>query len=150
MGSDQCALRVRPLEADDAPAVARLLQELGYPADEPSVRKRIQAWSREARGAAFAAIVGERVVGCVAVFVSPFFERPGERARLVALVTDSAYRHRGVGRALLQRAGQFARRSGAVEIEVTSRRSRTEADGFYTALGFTEVSERSRRYIAEI
>jgi ribosomal protein S18 acetylase RimI-like enzyme len=68
----------------------------------------------------------------------------------VALVVDGDFRQRGIGRLLVEHAREFARERGAVEIEVTSRRTRTDADSFYTEIGFTDVSDRSRRYIAEV
>jgi GNAT superfamily N-acetyltransferase len=143
-------VQVRRLAPDDAGSVARLLDQLGYPAEEAEVRKRIQAWGRDDRGAAFGAGVDEHLAGCAAIHVIPFFERPGARARLVALVVDGGYRQRGVGRALIEHCRDFAARQGATEIEVTSRRTRRDADRFYTSLGFCDVSDRSRRYIAEL
>lgn len=141
---------MRRLHPEDAPSVTRLLDQLGYPADEADVRRRIEAWLGDERGAAFGAILADRLVGCAAIHVVPFFERPGSRARLVALVVDVEFRRHGIGRMLVKRACEFARQRGAVEIEVTSRRTRADADRFYTDLGFADVSGRSRRYIAEV
>jgi GNAT superfamily N-acetyltransferase len=143
-------LRVRKLRPDDAASVVRLLHQLGYATDEVEVRHRIKSWARDERATALGASVDGRVVACAAVYVVPFFERPGSRARLVALVVDAGYRQRGIGRMLVDRAREFASRRGAVEIEVTSRRTRADAHRFYTDLGFADVSGRSRRYIAEL
>jgi GNAT superfamily N-acetyltransferase len=148
VSGDTNAVRVRPVNPDDASAVAGLLEQLGYPADESGVRDRIAAWADDDRGGAFAATIGDRLVGCAAIYVVPFFERPGSRARLVALVVDGEHRKRGIGRLLVGQAHEFARRRGAVEIEVTSRRERADADRFYTGLGFSDVTGRSRRYVA--
>lgn len=143
-------VQIRRLAPEDAGSVTRLLAQLGYPTKEAEVRKRIDAWARDNRGAAFGAGVDDHLAGCAAIHVIPFFERPGARARLVALVVDGEHRQRGVGRALVEHCRHFARRQGATEIEVTSRRTRTDADRFYTSLGFCDVSGRSRRYIAEL
>jgi GNAT superfamily N-acetyltransferase len=143
-------VRVRRLRPDDASSVARLLEQLGYPTDKAAVRDRIRAWAGDEGGAVFGAALGDTLVGCAAVHVVPFFERAGARARLVALVVDGDFRQRGIGRLLFEHAREFARQRGAVEIEVTSRRTRTDADRFYTDIGFTDVSDRSRRYIAEV
>lgn len=150
MSGEASVVRLRQLRPDDAGSVTQLLVQLGYPAEEAEVLKRIQAWARDGRGAAFGASVEEHLAGCAAIYVVPFFERPGARGRLVALVVDRGYRQRGVGRALVEHCHDFARRHGATEIEVTSSRTRTDADRFYTSLGFCEVSGRSRRYIAEL
>jgi GNAT superfamily N-acetyltransferase len=142
--------QVRPLRPSDAGSVARLLEQLGYPAEESEVRKRIQAWASDDRGVAFGVIVEDGLAGCAAIHVIPFFERSGARARLVALVVDAEYRRRGIASVLVEHCRTFARRHGATEIEVTSRRTRTEADPFYTGIGFTDVSDRSRRYLIDL
>jgi GNAT superfamily N-acetyltransferase len=141
---------VRPLRPGDAGRVAQLLEQLGYPAGEREVRKRIGAWARDDRGVAFGVIVDDGLAGCAAVHVIPFFERPGARARLVALVVDAEYRRRGIASVLVEHCRNFARQHGATEIEVTSRRTRTDADRFYTGAGFADVTDRSRRYISDL
>ena len=150
MSGEASTVQIRQLRPDDAGSVARLLEQLGYPAQEGEVRRRIGAWARENCGAAYGAIVDDRLAGCAAIYVVPFFERTGARARLVALVVDRGYRRLGVGRALVAHCQDFARRHEAAEIEVTSRRTRADADRFYTSLGFLDVGGRSRRYIAEL
>lgn len=143
-------LRVRRLRSEDAASAAQLVVQLGYQAGEAEMREQIEAWAADERGAAFGASIADSLVGCAAIHVVPFFERPGSRARLVALVVDARHRQRGVGRVLVEHAREFARRRGAVEMEVTSRRERTDAERFYRSLGFVDVSEASHRYIAEV
>lgn len=142
--------QVRPLRPADAGRVAQLLEQLGYPAEEGQVRERIELWARDDRGVAFGVIVDGGLAGCAAIHVIPFFERPGARARLVALVVDNEYRRRGIASVLVDHCREFARQHGASEIEVTSRRTRREADRFYTGIGFADVSDRSRRYISDL
>jgi GNAT superfamily N-acetyltransferase len=143
-------VRVGRLCPDDAASVARLLDQLGYPTDEAEARDRIAAWTGDERGAVFGAIVDDRLAGCAAIYVMPFFERAGARARLVALVVDAEYRRRGIAQLLVEQAREFARDRGAVEIEVLSRRTRPDAYPFYTNVGFADVSERARRYLSEL
>jgi GNAT superfamily N-acetyltransferase len=142
--------QVRPLHASEARSVTRLLDQLGYPAEEAEVRQRIEAWGRDERGVAFGVTIEGGLAGCAAVYVIPFFERPGARARLVALVVDAGYRRHGIASMLVDHCRNFARRHGATEIEVTSRRTRPEAHRFYPGLGFTDVSDQSRRYINDL
>jgi len=143
-------VRVRELTAADASKVAPLLAQLGYPADDPAARERIEAWSASDHAGVFGAELAGELVGCVAVYVVPFFERAGARARLVALVVDTHRRGCGIGSALVQRARAFAVDRGAVELEVTSRVEREEAHRFYRGCGFDDVTGRSRRYISRL
>jgi GNAT superfamily N-acetyltransferase len=143
-------VRLGRLRPDDAASVARLLDQLGYPTDEAEARDRIAAWTGEGRGAVFGARVDDRLAGCAAIYVVPFFERPGARARLVALVVDAEYRRQGIAELLVEQAREFARDRGAVEMEVLSRRTRPDAYPFYTKVGFADVSERARRYLSEL
>ena len=142
--------QVRPLRPSDARRVSQLLEQLGYPAEEDEVRRRIEHWASDDRGIAFGAILDDGLAGCAAIHVIPFFERPGARARLVALVVDAGYRRRGVASVLVEHCRSFARQHHATELEVTSRRTRTEAGRFYTGLGFADVSDRSWRYISDL
>lgn len=150
MSVEASEAQVRPLRPDDAGSVTRLLDQLGYPAEESEVRERIDAWTHDDRGVAVGVIVEDRIAGCAAIHVIPFFERPGARARLVALVVDAEYRRRGIASMLIERCRDFALRHGATEIEVTSRRTRAEAHPFYTGIGFSDVSDQSRRYISTL
>ncbi len=141
---------MRPLRPSDAGSVARLLDQLGYPAQEGEVRERIETWARDDRGVAIGIIIDDGLAGCAAIHVIPFFERPGARARLVALVVDAEYRRRGIASVLVEHCRTFARQHGATEIEVTSRRTRPEAHEFYPGLGFADVSDQSRRYLSDL
>jgi len=80
-------LLVRTARPDDAPEVAALLVELGYPENGvEQVRRRLTVWIEE--DASFA-LVGERerhIVGAVAVTAIPYLERDGRFGRIVALV----------------------------------------------------------------
>ena len=67
--------QVRPLRPGDAGSVARLLEQLGYPAEDREVRKRIDAWARDDHGVAFGLIIDDGLAGCAAIHVIPFFER---------------------------------------------------------------------------
>jgi len=136
-------IRVRRLSANDAPELVRLLTQLGYPPDRDEIRLRLGAWTGDDRAAAFVACLEHRLVGCAAVYVMPFFERAGSRARLVALVVDEPYRGRGIGALLVGHAREFAVRHGAVEMELTSRRERKEAHCLYRRLGFEDQAVRA-------
>ena len=65
----------------------------------------------------------------------------------MGLVVHAGHRRRGVGAALVRAAEDIARDWGCDRMEVTSRRSRAEAPGFYPALGYEDQSPRQARFI---
>jgi GNAT superfamily N-acetyltransferase len=63
-------------------------------------------------------------------------------AYITALVTAAAARGRGVGRALVAEAVEWARREGCVRISVTSAEHRADAHAFYPACGLPYTGRR--------
>ncbi len=150
MGSDGSQIEIGELGADDASAAARLLDQLGYPEAEARVAERLAAWAEDRRGTVLGAELDGDLVGLVAVYAFPLFERGGRRGRIVAIVVDEGRRQLGIGRALLRAAEQFAAGLGCGEIEVTSARRREAARAFYPRLGYEEVSGTSARFLRRI
>jgi GNAT superfamily N-acetyltransferase len=144
-------MKIRPALSADAPAVTRLLAELGYPDnDVESVRGRLERWSRHPEGAAFVAESDAAVVGVVAVVAIPLLERPGSGGRIVALVVDETRRGSGIGRELVAAAEAEALRLGCDTMEVTSSRHRTGAHAFYRARGYEDRCAHSARFIRRL
>jgi ribosomal protein S18 acetylase RimI-like enzyme len=142
---------VRPAQPGDAPQVAALLVELGYP-DNPAaeIRQRLAMWERETASLALVAERQGQVVGIIAVAAIPYLEREGRRGRIVVLVVSSACRGQGIGRRLVDAVEEAARELDCVTMEVTSSRSRTESHSFYRNLGYEDGGDRSARYIKEL
>jgi GNAT superfamily N-acetyltransferase len=143
--------QIRPAGPADAPAVTKLLHQLGYPsntADE--VAGRLARWSGRDDLLALVAATGPRVVGVAALAVVPFFERPGCWGRVVALVVDAEARGLGIGRRLLAAAEQAALARGCVRMEISSSRRRTAAHAFYRAAGYTDRCDQSARFLKDL
>jgi ribosomal protein S18 acetylase RimI-like enzyme len=62
------------------------------------------------------------------------------RAYVEELVVDAPERRRGIGRALMARAAEWARGEGARELVLTVWRGNRAAEQFYAALGYEELS----------
>ena len=126
---------------EDAPFIAELLGQLGYPADSISVRKRLAALDDE-----------DRVLVCEGGFVSlhrvPLLAEGGCCARITALIVSESHRGAGVGRVLVEAAEGTARSWGCALLEVSSGRrpERAAAHRFYPALGFEDSGRDSVRY----
>jgi GNAT superfamily N-acetyltransferase len=99
-------------------------------------------------GGVYVAEMDGAVVGFAALQVVPLLERERPLCRLTALVVDEEARRPGVGRALLERVEDEARRLGCERLEVTSESARREdTRAFYERLGF---EERPRRFLKTV
>jgi RimJ/RimL family protein N-acetyltransferase len=139
-------LTVRPARLADAPALAHLLTELGYPQDAEQARAQLAAWAGDPRGTVLVAESDGSPAGVAAAHAVPYLERPGSFARVVALAVDRARRRSGVGRQLLAAVEAWALSLGCRDIEITSSRTRDDAHAFYDSLGFVDLCDRSARF----
>jgi RimJ/RimL family protein N-acetyltransferase len=137
---------VRRARFADAPALARLLTELGYPQEAEQAHAQLAAWAGDPRGTVLVAESGGSTAGLVAAYATRYMQRPGSFARVVALAVDPARRRSGVGRRLLAAVEGWAAELGCRDIEITSSRRRDDAHAFYRALGFSDVCDRSARF----
>jgi GNAT superfamily N-acetyltransferase len=132
---------VREVGAGDEAAISALLGELGYPASVEEVARRFKRLEREAGSWLWLAVEGERAVGLVGLHVMPVIERE-PLGRVTAIVVTEGERRGGIGRALMERAEEEARRQGCERLEVTTADRRSEAHAFYRGMGFEEASRR--------
>jgi GNAT superfamily N-acetyltransferase len=142
-------MRIRAAGAADAPALAALLAELGYPDDAVRVAARLEAFEREPGSVILVAEDDGAVVGLASATTIPLLHEDGRWCRLSALVVGEERRRSGAGRRLVDAVEALARDDGCRYLEVTSgeRAGREAAHAFYEALGFEQVS---RRYLKEL
>ena len=149
MSRDQASSRrdapliVRPAAETDAPAMAQLLAHLGYSAvaeDLPDRLTRLRASEDDA----YVAVSSGEIVGLATVHSRHVLHGALPVAQLTALVVPPDMRGRGVGRALVQVAEQWAREKGADRLVVTTALHRADAPLFYERLGFEHTG---RRYV---
>jgi GNAT superfamily N-acetyltransferase len=138
------ALVIRTATPMDAPALAPLISELGYPADAALAGERL-ALLQAAGDEALVALRGSDLVGLAALHLTPLLHRPGPLGRITALVASASARRQGIGRALVQVAEARLAERGCVRIELTSNLQRKEAHAFYWALGYVDDGLRFSR-----
>jgi len=128
---------IRTATLEDAPAIASLASQLGYPADPDEVAAfqagvlqhpdHLVLVSEDQDGGVCAwlhAFVSRRL------FVPPFAELGG-------VVVDEGRRRAGIGRALMARAEEWAAQSGCSVFRIRSNTSRAGAHEFYQTAGYT-------------
>jgi len=138
---------VRDANAADAPALAPLLGELGYPvaADALASRMRRMLGRDDQR-----ILVAERdgaTLGLLALHVFPVLAYDRDLAMIMALVVTESARGLGVGRALIEQAEAVGKSLGASRLMVTTHVRRADAHAFYERLGFEFTG---RRYVRPI
>ena len=138
-------LEIRDARPADAPALAVLLDQLGYPAPAATVAARLAAYQDAGEVALVAARGGGAIVGLATVHVTPVIHRPTPVGRLTMIVVAEGERGGGVGRALVEAAERAVAARGCALIEVTSNRKRADAHAFYERLGYEATSLRFKK-----
>lgn len=139
---------VRDAESADAPAVAELLGELGYPATAPDVIERLDRLHAFPHATVLVAEVDGRIAGVVTGHLFPSIHATPIAAWLTTLVVGAGFQSRGVGRRLAGAVEEWARQAGAVRISVTSGSHRDGAHAFYERIGYERSGVRLTRYLA--
>ena len=136
------AITIREPSAADAPALSRLMGELGYPSAAEEIPARLTALRRHPGVLTLVAELNGRVVGAMTTHVYPAIHMSAPTAQLTVLVVADELRGRGIGRQLVERAEAFAREHGATKISLTSAIHRVEAHQFYKLLGYEHTGVR--------
>ncbi len=133
---------VREALLDDAPAVSRLLGQLGYPASPDEMRGRLQALINHPDYVTFVAEISGEVVGLVGAQIGYSLEVTGRYGRLTGLVVEERWRGKGIGGSLMARIEDWIRQQGSVIAVLASGPHYAEAHRFYRHLGYEETGIR--------
>ncbi|WP_420403665.1 GNAT family N-acetyltransferase [Nisaea sp.] len=131
----ETVLILRSLGTGDAPAVARLTEQLGYALDPGAAEARIASVFNAAGHYTVGAFAGGSLVGFLHCFDRPSIEK-GRALVVQALVVDKKVRGTGAGRRLMAEAERLARVLECTAVSLSSRDSRTGAHAFYERLGY--------------
>lgn len=136
---------IRPARLEDAPRIAELLTQLGYPGELEAVAGRLALLLRSPT---HLVLVDTRVDGCVSAERRLVLHQD-EHVEITGLVVDAAVRRSGLGRALVRAAEQWAVRHGVPAVVVRSNVVRPESHAFYEAAGYrrTATSHSYRRTV---
>lgn len=129
------AVTFRPPQAGDAAAIARLSDQLGYPASRAEIEDRLGRLGGRPDHAVFVAERAGEVAGWVHVFVPLHLESAGH-AEIGGLVVDERWRGQGIGEGLVARAESWTRAQGINGLRVRSNVVRERAHRFYERLGY--------------
>jgi len=145
VAGDASALVIRRATRADLPAVVALLADdaLGARRERadlplaPGYVAAFDAIERDPHCELLVACEGERVVGTFQLDFTPGLSRQGAwRATIEAVRVAASARSRGAGSAMIEWAIARARSRGCRLVQLTTDRSRVDAQRFYERLGF--------------
>ena len=127
---------IRDAELNDAPELAVLMCELGYETKRTEMETRLKLILSNPAYKTFVAIMDGCVCGMIGTLTYPSYEHNDPSGRILALVTLSAARRRGIGRALIATAEKDFAQRGIRRVALDTRLSREDAHNFYELLGY--------------
>ncbi|MGB9463926.1 MAG: GNAT family N-acetyltransferase [Candidatus Acidiferrum sp.] len=129
-------VKIRRARTSDAPRLAELSGQLGYPTTAAEITKRMRRLKPASQNALFVAdSFGAGVVGWAHVTVTHLVE-VGTRAELNGLIVADGQRSLGAGARLLEAAEDWARKHGCPGMSVRSNVIRERAHKFYERHGY--------------
>jgi GNAT superfamily N-acetyltransferase len=135
------AVRIRPPLPADAPALAALAGELGYPTSAESLLGRLAAVHPTDAAVIVSSDANDVPTGWCHVEMRRTLVEPVS-AMILGLVIGEEHRSAGIGAALLAAAEAWARARGCQRLVVATRVTRERAHQFYAREGY-EVSKTS-------
>jgi GNAT superfamily N-acetyltransferase len=130
---------IRGYCVSDAPAIASISAELGYPATSEQIANRYNALMEQAAmHSVYVAELPETslIVGWVHIYGVKLLESDGY-AEIGGLVVCEAFRRRGIGRALIAATEKWAAENSYTNVRLRSgMQRRDEAHLFYEGIGY--------------
>lgn len=127
---------IRDAELNDAPELAVLVCELGYQTDRTEMETRLELILLNPAYKTFVAIMDDSVCGMIGALTYPSYEHNDASGRILALVTSSTARRRGISRALIATVEKDFAQRGIRRVSLDTRLTREDAHKFYQLLGY--------------
>jgi ribosomal protein S18 acetylase RimI-like enzyme len=127
---------IRDAKLTDAPVLAALMCELGYETTSAEMRRRLKPILCDVRYRTLLAEVDGKVCGMIGTLAHPSYEHNDPSGRILALVTLTTARRRGIGRALIASAEKAFGQKAATRVSLDTRFTRKDAHQFYESLGY--------------
>jgi GNAT superfamily N-acetyltransferase len=135
-------LTLRQAKSIDAPAVADLITQLGYPTSPDEMHTRLLPILNNPTYLTLLAVNGSRILGMAGACLGRFYEKNHTYGRLIVMVVDERVRNQGIGQYLLQAVETWLIRQGASEAIVNSHTYRPDAHRFYHVQGYQTTGVR--------
>jgi len=140
----------RGAELNDAAELAVLMCELGYETKRAEMETRLELILSNPAYKTFVAIMDGCLCGMIGTFTYPSYEHNDPGGRILALVTSSAARRRGIGRALVATAEKDFAQRGVSRVALDTQLTREDAHKFYESLGYERNGWRFVKQLARL
>ncbi len=129
---------IREAETTDLFALGELMNELGYDTTMDEMKTRFENIHNHKDYKTFIATNDTEILGMVGLSKNYAYEQNGIYVRVLALVTRSKFRQKGIGKKLMDVAEDWARTIGASTILLNcgNREEREIAQLFYKKIGY--------------
>ena len=138
-------VHTRPAEMSDQPRVFDLIEQLTGETVTSSWQTVFESHLRRERGAVVVAENDDGILGIATVSYNMTIRYGGEYCELEELIVDDSARGLNLGRILVQRTIDDARRRGCAEIGLYLVPSTEGNRGFYEKLGFEVLGTEMRQ-----
>lgn len=140
---------IRALEKTDYELICDLIHnELGYDTSSiGDIYKRLDTIRNHKDYQTFVAVYDNRVIGFIGLCKGIAFEFDGQYFRIIALAVDKKYQNIGIGKQLINKAEQHAKRKNAVILTLNSGLHREKTHAFYEHRGFVKKGYSFRKFI---
>ena len=137
---EESLMIIRPALKKDFNEIADLIiSELGYQnLTHEDIRKRLSVIEKSYNHKTLVACIDGRVVGFIGLCRVVTYETD-EYVAILALAVSEKYQRQGTGKALLEAATDYVKKTGVKVMKVSSALHRTNAHLFYEANGFDRV-----------
>jgi len=133
-------VEINPAKASDAPAIKKLLYQLGY---NVALDKLTQSLTSPARNDLILTCrINNQIVGTMSLIIFDYLPSLHKTCRITALVIDQSARGQGIGTQCIEFATKYARDNACHELEVTTSLKREQTQKYYKNVGFVKASYR--------
>lgn len=136
-----CAM-IREARAGDAPELARLITELGYPTSSAEMASRLEWILLSPDRATYVSEADGTLNGMIGLMLHGYYERDAIGLQVAALVVTEQARGRGIGRELLLAGERWGAERGCDIAWLTSGLQRADAHHFYRSAGYSDTGLR--------
>ena len=143
-------IEMRQPHVVDAPAIAELLESLGYLGTVSFINERITQLLSHPDEELLVAIDGDRIIGIISLHFIPQLALAGDFCRISYFCVAETARGAGVGAMMEERAVNIARERNSDRIEVHCNSRRVDAHRFYFRQGYAESPKYLLKKLAEI